>query len=198
MCQSLAYTRPNSINSSLARSVVSGLISPKFIRPSSNVHHRECGIPPKVAGAGTIDSVRAEAPREGIAASPSRSRDRSTSSAYQSICPREYSSATSTFSCCPSAAEQLNRYSRRSGTHAPGPDGWAKDRSNQATNRAPRASASAFRAASEAIPSDARPPPFSGGRTAPPVHRAACDGRHSRPCFRVRNDRRGAGLLRIR
>ena len=38
--QSFEYTRPNSRNSSFARSVVSGRTCPRFVRPSSIAHQR--------------------------------------------------------------------------------------------------------------------------------------------------------------
>ena len=56
--QSLAYTRPNSMSSSFASSVVPGLMSPKFVLPSSNAHQRVSGMPLKRTGAGMKLRVR--------------------------------------------------------------------------------------------------------------------------------------------
>ena len=75
------------MSSSLARSVVSGLTSPKLVRPSSNVHQRVLGMPSNVDRRGSIVRVVGAGRRRRWRRVAEPSLAGSTSTLYQSRWP---------------------------------------------------------------------------------------------------------------
>src|SRR5262249_25668786 len=130
--QSFENTRPNSMNKSFPRSVVSGRMAPKFVRPSSMVHQRGCGMPAYVTGVGIVVRVNVA----GAPVAPRAGALGSTSNTHQSTVPKEYSSATSFRSPPSPGAAQAKRYSKREGFQAglSPPDGRDQVFSAQAMN----------------------------------------------------------------